>query len=81
MGGNSVCLPANCRVDADCGPGGYCSAELGGCGTHVGYVGYYCHTPQDECQTDADCTIPGLFCVFDMTGKMRWVCGPLDCTG
>src|SRR5262245_5175911 len=30
--GPNQCLPSNCRVDSDCGPGGYCSPTLGDCG-------------------------------------------------
>jgi hypothetical protein len=53
--GANVCIPGNCRVDADCGPRGFCSPTLGDCGDYGGLSGYYCHTPADECVDDADC--------------------------
>jgi hypothetical protein len=49
------CIPANCRVDSDCGPGGFCSPSWF---SYFGYMvidGYYCHTPRDQCLNDADC--------------------------
>jgi hypothetical protein len=54
-GQGNTCMPGNCRVDSDCGPGGYCSPSFApmGCG---GLGGYYCHTPADQCVNDNDCT-------------------------
>ena len=70
-GSSNVCYPAGCRVDADCGPGGYCSPSptLGCCG---GPSGFHCHTPQDSCLNDSDCADGGLFCLFVQTA---WHCG------
>jgi hypothetical protein len=53
-GDGNACMAGNCRVDSDCGAGGYCSPTHGtsGCG---GVTGYYCHTPQDTCTNDTDC--------------------------
>ncbi len=53
--GANVCIPGNCRIDADCGERGYCSPTLGSCGDYGGLAGYYCHTPEDECVDDEDC--------------------------
>jgi hypothetical protein len=77
------CVPSNCRIDSDCGDGGYCSPAFGGCAPVIGIVGYYCHTPTDECRVDSDCNnaIPGLHCIFDPMKGDRWICAPLDCTG
>ncbi len=74
----NVCVPSNCRVDAACGPGGYCSPTRGGCGPFTGVVGYYCHTPNDQCMTDSDCV--SSYCVYD-SATARWTCGMLDCSG
>lgn len=68
------CVPGNCRVDADCGVGGWCSPTYttSGCGS-VG--GYYCHTPQDQCVNDSDCADAGSFyvCAFE-TNIGYWSC-------
>lgn len=50
----NTCKKGNCRVDADC-KGSYCSPSLGSCGHMFGTVGYFCHTPKDECNDDDDC--------------------------
>jgi hypothetical protein len=83
--GANVCLTSgNCHVDADCGPGGYCSPSLGSCGTYAGVEGYYCHTASDECIDDTDCpTQPGLapaYCAF-MPDTGRWQCSSSLCAG
>jgi len=68
--GGNQCLPSNCRVDGDCGAGGYCSPSAdGGCGQ---LTGYYCHTPSDTCVNDSDCTAPHS-CVYDRKAG-HWVC-------
>jgi hypothetical protein len=70
----NACVPGDCRVDADCGAGGYCSPTMSnqGCG---GLGGYYCHTPQDQCIDDSDCpSSNGLgVCTYDTTAKY-WRC-------
>jgi hypothetical protein len=57
FGGNAIhtnaCIPAECRVNTDCGSGGICSpAQIGYCGS---LSGYYCHSTADTCTTAADC--------------------------
>jgi hypothetical protein len=57
FGGNAIhtnlCVPAACHVDADCGPGGYCSpATNDRCGS---LSGYHCHKAADTCHSNADC--------------------------
>jgi hypothetical protein len=69
---------SNCRVDADCGTGGYCSPSLRcngslDSGSLPGCVGYFCHTPQDSCTDDSDCTGDDT-CNYDGANK-RWSCG------
>ena len=72
--GANVCIAGNCRVDADCGPRGYCSPTLGGCGDYGGLAGYYCHTPSDLCLDDGDCTgSTPQACEF-VTTSSRWEC-------
>ena len=57
----NACVTSNCRVDSDCGPGGYCSPSLGngydGCAGSI--YGYFCHVPSDGCVNDADCSAMG----------------------
>jgi hypothetical protein len=77
----NVCKAGNCRVDANCGPGGYCSPSLGTCGNYGGVVGYYCHTAKDKCVDDSDCAAQGGGdCRYDaMTGA--WACATSQCVG
>lgn len=81
---NNVCLVGNCRVDADCGEGGYCSPSLGDCGNYFGVVGYFCHTDADVCVDDADCGAGGgssqAYCAFKPTVG-HWMCSNLHCAG
>jgi hypothetical protein len=78
------CVPANCRADADCGPGSFCSPSIGDCGAVYGVHGYYCHGPNDTCVDDADCpTMPGQVegaCFYDRTTG-AWHCANLSCPG
>ncbi len=101
---NSCTTGGNCRVDADCGPGGSCSPSQvdnfcfcpatalcgpdvacstcapGGpcmsvpcaCGDSCGHA-YFCHTRQDDCVDDSDCTNSDT-CNYD-TLSNRWTCG------
>ena len=74
----------NCRIDADCGPGGYCSGSIPpdrcngylficdfSCGS-----GYFCHTSKDTCTDNSDCM--GGFCGFDLDSQ-SWRCGGGAC--
>jgi hypothetical protein len=67
-------VTGNCRVDADCGAGGYCSPSYDtvGCG---GLAGTYCHTAMDKCLNDSDCpTSSGpQACVYS-TASGYWEC-------
>jgi hypothetical protein len=72
------CVSAGCNLDSDC-PGSYCSPTLGDCGAYGGTVGYYCHTPSDECIDDADCS-DGGYCKYDLV-RAHWVCGAGTCVG
>jgi hypothetical protein len=72
FGSGNTCVPGNCRVDADCGAGGYCSptpalpCNVDGRAPFCQAVGYYCHTTRDQCVDDSDCQgvgFPG--CLFD----------------
>ena len=82
---HNICLrQGNCLVNADCGDGGYCSPSFGDCGSYSGTVGYFCHTPQDECIDDADCGgEPGGFgnyCKFN-PAVGHWTCDDAHCAG
>jgi hypothetical protein len=75
------CFPGNCRVDADCGPGGYCSPSNSPCGSIWGLQGLWCHDPSDECTDDSDCegfdggALGGgpAFCAYEPWRK-HWTC-------
>jgi hypothetical protein len=70
-GEGNTCMPGNCRVDSDCGAGGYCSPTAsGGCGQ---VSGYYCHTPGDQCVNDSDCGGAGDACTYS-TANGIWQC-------
>ena len=77
-GSGTACVKGNCRIDADCGPEGYCSpsATTALCGDSL--AGYYCHTAADLCIDDGDCpesaTVVGSpGCVYSATDS-RWEC-------
>ncbi len=81
----NTCVPSNCHVDKDCGGNGYCSPTLGSCGHYSKTAGYYCHTPQDECIDDEDCTGQGQFgakpyCRYEETVG-HWKCSTQECAG
>jgi hypothetical protein len=76
-GAGNTCVPGDCRVDSDCGPGGYCSPTVAPNGLSLS--GYYCHTPLDQCIDDTDCPTAGAptpslgFCYYAPT-TARWQC-------
>jgi hypothetical protein len=71
----NLCVPAgDCRIDADCGAGGFCSpSSLYGfaCGEACGH-GYFCRTRRDACLDNSDCG-QGTACLYDRR-EMRWKC-------
>jgi hypothetical protein len=75
-GAGNTCMPGNCRVDSDCGAGGFCSPSYGTalCGS---LGGYYCHTATDSCVDDIDCASPGgpgaQVCAYSSSDG-RWEC-------
>jgi hypothetical protein len=83
FGAANACLPGNCQVDADCGSGGYCSPTFGDCGNYSGVIAYYCHTPNDACVDDSECTnaeVPRGYCMY-RPERGYWVCGYGQCVG
>jgi hypothetical protein len=72
----NTCVQGNCRVDSDCGAGGYCSPTVSGCG----YGAYYCHTPADTCLNDTDCAGSSIGCVYSPTTG-AWGCASIVCIG
>jgi hypothetical protein len=80
FGFGSACVPGNCRVDADCGARAYCSptpalpCNMNGRDLYCQGVGYYCHTPKDQCIDDSDCQGAGFpGCLFDQSAGY-WKC-------
>lgn len=67
----NFCADANCKVDADCGAGGYCSPSVAFDRINVGIAGYWCHTSTDACTDDADCA--NAKCAYD-PGTAHWMC-------
>ncbi|HEY8075136.1 MAG TPA: hypothetical protein VIF62_13525, partial [Labilithrix sp.] len=78
----NACLAGNCRIDGDCGAGSFCSPTYDtSCGPYNGTVGYYCHTPTDECTNDDQCSDGGFgYCAYDPM-KSHWVCEHSICAG
>lgn len=84
----NVCATSNCRTDADCGAGGYCSPSVAlGCrGPGPNYDGAYCHTANDQCVNDADCSGQPQnghgpeVCVYDKEVS-HWKCATPGCAG
>jgi hypothetical protein len=81
------CVPSNCRVDTDCGANGFCSPSYGTCGKFGGeYEGVYCHTKNDTCINDSDCTGNGStnvgtgYCSYS-TESNAWACSYTACAG
>jgi hypothetical protein len=72
-GPNYCVMGSDCVVDSDCGPCGFCSPTLDGCGG--GVDSYHCHTPGDSCLDDSDCTTStiGQSCAFQ-AGTHQWSC-------
>lgn len=69
------CMKADCRVDADC-ESGLCLSDRWACGSQDSADDlhdweFYCATDEDTCRSDATCTAPGDFCVFD---GAAWTC-------
>ena len=71
----------NCKVDSDCGGGGYCAPTAAfQCGPdRWDYYGFFCHTPNDECVNDSDCAPQGnAFCAYNPAVK-HWACSTGTC--
>jgi hypothetical protein len=75
---SNVCIPANCRLDSDCGANEYCSPSRGYCGA---VSGFYCHSSRDTCvDVTTDCACGGNACVYAPTVG-HFVCGTNVCMG
>ena len=73
-----TCIEAKCTSDASCG-GAECMTydQSMGCD----FLQLACHTPKDQCGTNADCTMAGSqqYCVPDATNGGAWSCKPGGC--
>ena len=72
---------SNCRVDADCGPNGFCSPSVIGsitCGYDPAVIasGYFCHKEQDSCVDDSDCDSSSI-CAYSPQSN-HWTCVPIS---
>ncbi|MFT6397600.1 MAG: hypothetical protein ACJAYU_002354 [Bradymonadia bacterium] len=75
------CYSGDCQVDSDCGDNGFCSPSFDSCGYYAGVVSYFCHTEEDECLNDSDCSAESEgYCMFNSSGD-RWVCSYSHCAG
>jgi hypothetical protein len=84
---NTWCARAgNCRLDSDCGPGGYCSPSAQfQCSRMTYYYNYFCHTADDECVNDSDCPSqptqstlkPKADCAYN-PAVGHWACSSAD---
>jgi hypothetical protein len=72
VGPGNACRSGNCRDDSDC-PGSVCSPSPAFGGSFYGWVGYYCHTPQDQCHCDADCSGANGYCDYNPE-IAAWAC-------
>jgi hypothetical protein len=52
-----------------------------GCGQFIGVVGYYCHTGEDTCTNDADCTNSGGGDCRYNPAVGNWSCVKSVCAG
>ena len=78
--GYDACIFSGCRVDSDCGAGGYCSPTFSiySCDGDTGLpqlLGFYCHTANDQCNNDSDCA-SDQYCSYD---TKAWNCILLSC--
>ena len=69
---SNVCVPSNCRVDADCGQDLMCSPSFD-LGAFYGIRGYYCHTRKDECNDTTCACGPGYVCAW-APQVAHWAC-------
>lgn len=70
---NHVCFAVECRTDDDCVAGMWCSPSGAIDCPDLKLVGYYCHTPADDCMRDADCDSSVPYCAFDPS-RRAWSC-------
>lgn len=77
----NACLEGDCKIDADCGEGGYCSPSFGYCGNYHGVIAYYCHTAEDECINDSECVEMNQgYCAY-VAEVGHWACSYSHCAG
>src|SRR5260370_6166442 len=77
------CVFGNCRVDGDCGNGGYCSPSRATRCASRGVTGYDCHTSNDRCFDDSDCAAAGCassWCIYQPEVGY-WACSYGVCNG
>jgi hypothetical protein len=83
--GNVCSAPGNCRVDADCPTEQVCSPSYTMTCASPFAVTYACHTPNDDCSNDTDCTSPEHFAPENLCTwqpeRGRWGCVAFGCGG
>ncbi len=77
----NACLPSTCRSDADCAGLGCSPTYDTSCGAYHGTQGIYCHTKDDTCTDDTDCTEGGAgYCAYQLDVG-HWACSYGFCAG
>lgn len=67
----SMCIPADCRTDADCPTGSLCGLSMDPCSLGESL---HCHTNDDECHGFEDCSGPNQgMCGWNEI-EQRWTC-------
>jgi hypothetical protein len=88
MAANYCVVGSSCTTDADCGACGFCSLSVvptfedcsaevdAGTGCTCSGItseAYACHTPNDECTSNADCPGSTSYCSYS-EAETRWIC-------
>jgi hypothetical protein len=84
-GGNVCSAPGDCKVDSDCPPSRVCTASYSLTCNHAFAITYACHTGDDDCNNDSECTSPGgtgitSLCAY-VPAAGKWSCVAYGCEG
>ena len=84
-GGNVCSAPGQCKVDGDCPAGRVCTASYTLTCAQPFAVIYACHSADDDCNNDSECTSPSgrgvtNLCTF-RPERGTWGCVAFGCEG